>query len=489
MKMSVLILTVVTVLSLSCVASSSFSDGFPSWPQHCCPLQLQEILFGTSLPRDAVVAGNVMGKKWGYAVDRTEELMPIFISEDFRERPVRASPTHHCSTEATRTTYEVLTNPNRCVIDWYTTRYESEQFVDGSGVTIGDGRGFMPAYNGFFFARMPNTSYGDLPAVSLNGETFGCRNETFDVLTTSLPGTQVLFVDCLQSLRTMSQARLVNMSVIEEDLLQIQETPAVYFNRTYRNKSNDTKKQTISFSAMRTNMVYAVLSEKFEDSECHASKTSFARLFQTRLLDQTSLLVNSWFMRVSNRLGIDVRQAFNLMYNQRESKCQNEWSFRTNGQNNSIPVHKEVQRYHFSDDILVPGNSVTTMTASSAPYAGDARISITYELFPMLPESGSVLLTALEHFSLADRIEKSDRGTAIVHFDGSLVLDSAYEVTIHMKSHSLLAGLSDEAVLTTSQSLFPTHDAGHQVPDPISGHRVDGHPLPAGLSTLTCLVN
>ena len=340
-----------------------------------------------------------MGKKWGYAVDQTDEFMPMFMSEDFRERPVRASPVHHCASEATKTTYEVLTNPNRCALRWYTTRYENEQFLNASGVVLAEGRGYMPAFNGYYFAKMENTSFGDLPSVSLNGETFGCRNDTYDVLTTTLPGTKILYVDCLESLRTMSQVRLVNVTNSDEDIEAIHDASTVYFNRTYRNKSNETKKQTVSFSAIRINTVMPFVAESLAGTECQSSQTSFADLFQIKLLDQSSIIMTSWVMRMSNRLGIDVRKAFHQMQLRHENRCRNEWE-RSRNPNDTASLHREVQTYRYSDDILVPANSVTITTATSTAHNGDVRYTITFELFPIIPDANDVLLSALQFFKL-----------------------------------------------------------------------------------------
>ena len=473
----------IAILIRSSLAASAAD--LPFWPVHCCPLQLQEILFGTSLPRDAVLGGDVLGKKWGYAVDRSEEFMPMFMSEDFRERPVRASPNHHCTTEATKTTYEVLTNPHRCSIRWYTTRYEGEQFVNTSGVFLDEGRGFMPAFNGFYFAKLENTSFGSLPSVSVNGETFGCRNETFDVLTSSAAGVQILYVDCIHSIATMAQARLSNISVKEEDLEAIRDAPSVYFNRTFRNRSNDSKKQAVTFSVLRRNSVAAFLSDAFASRDCSSLRTSFSRLFETQLLAD-SMLTASWFMRLSNKLGINVHPAFHLTHSRIRQNCDRSRDAASSLQDSDLSPHTETQRYRFSDDIVMPANSLTTTTASTVSFTGRVRFTFVYELFPHTPDTNNLLMTSLAYYGVTDEVQATGRGTTVAHFNGHLLVDSALGVTITITSSSL-DGHSKDVISSTTQSLFPAPDAP-PASAPASESR-DPRILAPGLTTMTCLVN
>ena len=475
-----------SIIRLSNLSRPGNSD-FPSWPSHCCSLGLQETLFGSSLPHDAVIAGNVQGKRWGYAVDRTEDLMPMFMSEDYRERPVRASPNHHCSTEATRTSYDVLVNPYRCVIKWYITRYESEQFINTTGISLDNGHNFMPAVNGFYFARMENTSFGDLPSVSLHGETFGCRNETYDVIVTTSPGASIMHIDCFDSLRTMSRIRLVNITASDRELEMIRNASTVYFKRTLKNASHDPKKLPVTFSAMKVNSVQAFISEKFAlPSSHHDSRVSFSQLFQVNLMQHDPIITSEWFMKVSNKLGIDVRKSFQWMQKGFANQCTARRDDRQE-QSTEPKSFSETHRYNYAEDMTFPADSVTTITANSVAYSGTLRFTVSYELLPVESGATDMIYRGIQFFNLADRIEKTDSGTILVHFDGQLLVDSAHEVTVNVVSLSTDSS-STEPIFATTQTLFPAPES--RLTDGLRDARQDDRFMHSGsTTTLTCFAN
>ena len=142
--------TLLLTLLAGCCATS-FSEIFPDWPDHCCQLQLERHEVGQLLPKDTIYAADVKGKRWGYAVDQHQEYGVQTISEKFTEPPVLFKE-NDCLADK-RPIFQVLTNPNKCAIDWYTTRYKDEMFVNSTGVVMGErNEVYLPAFNGYYFA-------------------------------------------------------------------------------------------------------------------------------------------------------------------------------------------------------------------------------------------------------------------------------------------------------------------------------------------------
>ena len=73
-------------------------------------------------------------------------------------------------------------------------------------------------------------------------------------------------VDCLKSLVTMSTAKLINITMHDEDITSIKDKDAVYFKRTFVNKSNQTQKQAVAFAAEKTNTMFVSVSETFSST-------------------------------------------------------------------------------------------------------------------------------------------------------------------------------------------------------------------------------
>lgn len=268
-------------------ARTIFGEVFPQWPPYCCQLNLSSVPQGQLLPDDAVIGGIVDGKRWGYAVDRDQQNPGILaMSERYDEDPVQLRPEVQCEAVAPRSEFEVLTNPNKCSIGWYTTRYENEKFINPAGVSMNGKKIFLPAYKGFFFATHNDTYHEYLmPAAFNNGETSACYNSTgADVphlrYRGIAAGTHVMYVDCFESLVTMSKVKLVNVTIDNNDLQATRDTNVVYLKRKFINRSNETQKQDVSFSAEKTNTIFVSVSESYSSTDCVTQKSSFSEHFR-----------------------------------------------------------------------------------------------------------------------------------------------------------------------------------------------------------------
>lgn len=438
MALTVVIVSVLLLIS-SISASPAFEAAFPQWPEQCCKLELEKHIFGNVLPDDVIFGGSVNGKRWGYMVDRNENYEVVGITEQFDELPVRLAQTEKCSNYTSKCEYEILTNPNKCAIDWYTTRYAGEKFFNSSGVSMRSDQIFVPAYNGFYFATR-NVTDGDIPegadpanvkagqqwpAVLYKGAWNTC-SRTGSQRTGNKAGTKVMYVDCVKSLVTMSKSELVNITANDQDVDNIRDTETVYFKRTFVNKSNLTQKQSISFSAEKTNSMYVSVSNSYSSSKCEEQRSSFSESFGTTVSSEVGVGLSFWFFSFSAKIGIDVSSGFQKMTEQASMACGVQ-----KNTSSSASTHKEVAKYSFSDEITIPANSMTTVTATSNPYRGRIPYTLTYELTPPANMVNALEL-GLEFYKFGDRRETTDRGTVLVQFDGVMVVDSGYEIVVDL---------------------------------------------------------
>lgn len=446
-----LLILVLIELSLS----QSFNNSFPDWPEYCCNLELSPHSYGHPLPKDTITAGSIDGKRYGFAIDRQQNSDILIISEDPHEYPIR--PLSDCDSDESGSSYEVITNPNKCAIGWYETRYESESFSSSSGSRTGsrtraadnDKRIVSPAYNGYLFATR---EYGEDQLWSgtfKDGESVTCFNSSYHSKRTITPGTMVMFVDCLKSLATMADAKLVSIKVNEREMDSLRNNaPVVYYKRTFVNTGILPQRQDIQFTAERTNTMFVSVSESFSPTKCDSQETTFSSLFGSQMRSYAGLKTNALFMGMNAKLGIDTGAAFDMMQQRSANACSR------NSDGNSSPMHRENKRYSFSNEIITPAASITTVSATSFPFRGQIPFTMTYELGS--PASmDQRLKQALEFYRIGDRTTTTSRGSVLVHFDGAMVVDSGNEIEVEVTAvpiHNPLSGY----LLNSKQTVFPS---------------------------------
>lgn len=119
----------------------------------------------------------------------------------------------------------------------------------------------------------------------------------------------------------------------------------------------------------------------------------------------------------------------------------------------SSETHKEVKKYSFSDEITVPANSVTTVTATSSPSIGEIPYTMTYELTPPAGMT-QTLRKGMELWRFGNKVEETDRGTVLVHFPGVLVVDSGYEIVVDV----IAVPIHDQksrSIMKSQQTVYP----------------------------------
>jgi hypothetical protein len=435
--------------------ASSFSEVFPDWPDHCCKLELEKYEFGHQLPTDLLFGGDVKGKRFGYAVDRHQKYGIEVVSERFADAPIRFDKDGYCRADK-RPLFEVLTNPNGCAIDWYTTRYEGEMFINSTGVLRDKGRVYMPAFNGYYFARRNESQHQEdegkeqiMAGASFQGEAMLCDTADQAQRKHKERGTQILGVDCLASLVSMSSVKLVNITVHDDDIESVRESDAVYFKRSFINKSNVTQKQAVAFSAEKTNSMFVSVSESFSSSKCTSQRSSFSERFGTTVSSEIGFSLGFWIFSMSAKLGISVSTGFEKMSETSSRACTEAGSL-----NQTSNTHTETKTYSFSDEISIPGHSLTTVTASSTQMRGKIPFIMTYEMTAVNAGLTDQLLDGLKHYKLGDRIESTDRGTLLIHFDGAMIVDTGYEIVVNVNATDIPD--TDPDFYSSRQSLLPS---------------------------------
>lgn len=486
--------TLLLLLFTSSSLTQSFNNSFPDWPEYCCNLELTPHHHGQPLPKDTIPAGRIDGKGYAFAIDRQDNNEIMIVSEDPAEYPI--CPIDDCDSDKEVTSYEVVTNPNKCAIGWYETRYESERFsrstrsarasaTEKRSVSREDmesKRIVSPAFNGFLFATR---EYGDeqiwsgmcyftlctirdiviggrrilissscifhhndlVTGTYKDGESVTCFNSSYHSKRTINPGTMVMFVDCLKSLSSMADAKLVNIKISERDVDAVKTAPIVYYKRTFVNTNYLPQQQSIQFTAERTNTMFVSASDSFSSSKCDAQENSFTRMFGSSMRTSSGIKTNALLMGMNAKLGMDVASAFNTMSERSLAPCNKQRD------SASSPMHRENKKYTFSDEISLPAKSITTVTATSSPFRGTIPYTMTYELTSPA-NMGSSLRQALEFYRIGDSVSSAP-GSVLVHFDGAMLVDAGNEIEVEVTAVPLHAPLSGY-ILNSKQAVFPS---------------------------------
>ena len=90
----------------------------PRYPDHCCPLEWINITRRQELPKDWVHAGTFKGRN--FAFTRTGH--HGYYSFSIGVKSSRKEDAPYGFYRQVPNPFPILTNPNKCVIDWYTTK-------------------------------------------------------------------------------------------------------------------------------------------------------------------------------------------------------------------------------------------------------------------------------------------------------------------------------------------------------------------------------
>ena len=381
-----------------------------SYPSTCCQLEWTDINPGVNLPKDYVKAGNFLNRDWAYVgldggylgakSDQSSE-EPNWL--DFPDKKVNP--------------YPILTNPNKCTVGWYTTRFSKEE---------------VPLNPDWHFPRVWGThNYGDFgryqgsPSfVYHSGNVFTASSLTGATYSTP-ENYELLYVDCKKSILSMSSAKLFNISYDKqafEDLKTVSNR-VVYTKKIMVNNSPEKSESEIKFQI-----------ETFDNASLTLSN-SHSNYFKT---DEQTYRERSAEAELSflELIGFKANGGY------KDQKWINSDS--GNGNSKEQEIFRATARrelFEFSQKVTIPPYSKTTLVAFSKPIKGNIPFTAIYELFPTGSKesnTASILENTLRHYGMDQKMVETIRGTLLVHYDGTMHVDAGHEVDVDIQSVKLV---------------------------------------------------
>ena len=120
-------------ISLFFLSSDAAFNQINNQPDHCCPLKLEKYVLGEKFPDDTIFVHNdVTGENWAYAVG--ENNYYFYMSEDRQHAIdwVMDAPYNCFPMKDFPASFDVLSNPNKCVYGYEETRYPSQAYHNDS---------------------------------------------------------------------------------------------------------------------------------------------------------------------------------------------------------------------------------------------------------------------------------------------------------------------------------------------------------------------
>lgn len=388
----------------------------PRYPGTCCQLEWIDIRPGDSLPSDYIHAGEFNHRSFAF----TRSSKPLVAVKSDQ----RSEAAHWLGYEQFRTDYyPILSNPNNCSIGWYKKRFPKEE---------------IPEVKEWFFPSIGFSRFGEFARYQnepgwLDGWDNGdiafprMRKDSAD-WTRNPEDVELLYVDCYKSILAMSKSKLIDMSYDTSELESLKANPidVVYRKDTLVNNSTLKSKSTIKFSV-----------ETVDESSLTLSK-SHSNYFSTDEKTYNEWSVNAKVSTSWKILGLGGEMSIETGW--RHSKE------RTTSSGNTAEKGEEVFKAtstrkvsEFSQEVELPPLSITTLTAFSRPLKGDIPFTAVYKLTPKGTSVTTVeiLERTLKEYGLDRKMEKTAKGTLLVHFDGKMHVDIGHKIDVNIQSVSL----------------------------------------------------
>lgn len=118
------------------------------------------------------------------------------------------------------------------------------------------------------------------------------------------------------------------------------------------------------------------------------------------------------------------------------------WTNTESGNSNSedIEIFRATARrelFKFAQEVQIPPYSKTTLVAYSKPIQGNIPFTAIYEFFPNGNHNVKILEASWKKYGMDQKMEKTDRGTLLVHYGRSMHIDAGHEVDVDIKSVKL----------------------------------------------------
>lgn len=385
-----------------------FDDGLKNpYPNTCCQLEWTDISKGDPLPDDYVNAGKFrnrdwafIGKKFGYIAAKSDQAWeePNWMGD------VKVNP------------YPILTNPNKCSLGWHRTRFNKEE---------------IPRNQEWFFPPlrmdrwMSFGQYQGIPAIiRFDGDVYTLSSLT-DYKVSKPENYDLLYVDCKKSIPSMSKAKLYNFTYSRKDFEKLKSVSArvVHTKKVRVNNSPRPSQSSIKFQI-----------ETFDNASLKLGQ-SFSSFFKTDTETYKEWSVGGKVNEFLKFIGFDLDGG---------TKHQ-AWTNTESGNANSkdIEIFRATARrefFEFAQEVQIPPYSKTTLIAYSKPIQGNIPFTAIYELFPTGNQgsnNATVLEASLKKYGMHQKMERTDRGTLLVHYEGTMYVDVGHKVYFEIQSVKL----------------------------------------------------
>lgn len=366
-------------------------------PNYCCQLEWTDIEPGDPLPDDYVVAGQFWGENWAF----TRSSWPTTAVKSPRrdKKPNMLGYTYYEVNP-----WPILTNRHVCKIGWYRKQHPGE---------------LVPEIDGLFFPTLGYSKFGDFARYQMVPGRFDDKRPIFPLMKVAGPldwiqypeNAELLYVDCYRSMLSKTRATLYNISYDARDLDTLKEKAMkhVHVTKTMINDSPVMSKANVKFAFETVDSASLELSSLPSDI--------FKVDRKTYEHWSTSGRMSTMFEAIGINADVSaIRHSFSL--NERD-----------------IFHVSRPGLFEFSQEISLPPFSETTLTAFSKPIQGSVPFTAIYEL--QTPETSSaavdILEKGLKKYGL-DRTDRTSRGTVLVHFEGSMVVNAGHDDHVEIKS-------------------------------------------------------
>lgn len=227
----------------------------------------------------------------------------------------------------------------------------------------------------------------------------------------------LLYVNCVKSIRTMSKATLYNITYDESYLKKLKSYPhnQIYNEEMFSNDSPVAQKRT------------AKLVVETSDKATMRLERSHHYYFNTS--EQT---YREWGAKAAvgafwKGLGIKVSGG------NTDKKWTSSESVAT--QSGAMELFRTSTRralFEYKNDLTVPPFSHMLVSAWGMPLQGEIPFTAVYELSPTGNHSPEVLEKTLKMYGMEEKIEKTNHGTLLVSYDGFMEIDAGHKVNVSL---------------------------------------------------------
>ena len=312
--------------------------------------------------------------------------------------------------------FPVLTNPYQCTLGWWKSVYRQQQPVPDIDLVY--------PYSGYhYFARYDHDGFvaaGVLDrdtshARELENGQAGIFHEIFEgrVDHHKEAGSEVLYINCTDSLRNILQVKMMEL-VVNYDKLGDSTAPVTIKTRTYSNPTDNEHEYE-----------YSVAHEMFSSMEIRFDKES--RTVSRRKWGSSFEITAEGPVKEIFKLGGKIGGFLNF---------EKEWEDLI--RNGNTDLRSEKRMYEDKATITVPPQSKTTVSTIQMPVRGNLPFTAKYEIKSIARQmTPNAILKALERTSGISNV-REENGTVVINMKGFLKVDSGFNIETTQETKSLL---------------------------------------------------